>query len=153
MGYTSNTIIVLNLWFSMRMRYHTEPRHLALWKSRTYCFPLQITIFSTTAAHAKRTWDMRGSLRVEMIDFHTIIQSNGFSHLQYTVWMSSCAIRLPVPNRFRETWETFKARFSLNTLRPRNNGRHFADDIFKCIFLNENVWIPINIYWSSQGSN
>ena len=30
-----------------------------------------------------------------------------------------------------------------NTLRPRQNGRHFADDIFKCIFLNENVWIPI----------
>ena len=34
---------------------------------------------------------------------------------------------------------------SLNTLRPRQNGRHFADDIFKCIFLNENVWIPIKI--------
>ena len=32
---------------------------------------------------------------------------------------------------------------SVNTLRPRHNGRHFADDIFKCIFLNENVWIPI----------
>ena len=31
------------------------------------------------------------------------------------------------------------------TLRPRQNGRHFADDIFKCIFLNENVWIAINI--------
>ena len=30
----------------------------------------------------------------------------------------------------------------LNTLRPRQNGRHFAD-ILKCIFLNENVWIPI----------
>ena len=29
----------------------------------------------------------------------------------------------------------------VNTLRPRQNGRHFADDIFKCIFLNENVWI------------
>ena len=25
------------------------------------------------------------------------------------------------------------------------NGRHFADDILKCIFLNENVWIPIEI--------
>ena len=23
--------------------------------------------------------------------------------------------------------------------------RHFADDIFKCIFLNENVWIPVKI--------
>ena len=32
-----------------------------------------------------------------------------------------------------------------NTLRPRQNGFHFADDIFKCIFLNENVWIPIKI--------
>ena len=31
----------------------------------------------------------------------------------------------------------------LNTLRPRHKGRHFADDIFKCFFLNENVWIPI----------
>ena len=33
----------------------------------------------------------------------------------------------------------------LNTLRPRQNGRHFAVAIFKCIFLNENVWIPIEI--------
>ena len=33
----------------------------------------------------------------------------------------------------------------INTLRPRQNGRYFADDIFKCIFLNENVWIPIKI--------
>ena len=32
-----------------------------------------------------------------------------------------------------------------NTLMPRQNGRHFAGDIFKCIFLNENVWIPIKI--------
>ena len=30
-----------------------------------------------------------------------------------------------------------------NTLRPRQNGRHFPDDTFKCIFLNENVWIVI----------
>ena len=33
----------------------------------------------------------------------------------------------------------------LNTLRPRQDGRHFPDDIFKCIFLNENVLIPIKI--------
>ena len=33
----------------------------------------------------------------------------------------------------------------INTLRPRQNGRHFADDIFKCIFLNENTSISINI--------
>ena len=33
----------------------------------------------------------------------------------------------------------------VNTLRPRQNERLFADDILKCIFLNENVWIPIEI--------
>ena len=33
----------------------------------------------------------------------------------------------------------------LNTLRPRQSGRHFADDIFKCIFLNGNSSISINI--------
>ena len=32
-----------------------------------------------------------------------------------------------------------------NTLRPRQNGRHFAEDIFKCIFFNENAWILIKI--------
>ena len=34
---------------------------------------------------------------------------------------------------------------SFNILRPRQNGRHFAEDIFKRIFLNENIWIPIKI--------
>ena len=33
----------------------------------------------------------------------------------------------------------------LRTLRPRQNERHFTDDIFKCIFLNESVWILIKI--------
>ena len=32
-----------------------------------------------------------------------------------------------------------------NTLKQRKNGRHFADDISKCIFLNESVWISLEI--------
>ena len=35
--------------------------------------------------------------------------------------------------------------YDINSLRPRQNGRHFADDICKCIFLNENVRISIKI--------
>ena len=31
------------------------------------------------------------------------------------------------------------------TLRPRRNGQHIADDIFKRIFINENVWILFKI--------
>ena len=34
---------------------------------------------------------------------------------------------------------------SFNSLRPRPNRRHFADDIFKCIFENENEWISHRI--------
>ena len=33
----------------------------------------------------------------------------------------------------------------INTLKPRQNGRHFPDDNFKCTFLNENVSISIDI--------
>ena len=33
----------------------------------------------------------------------------------------------------------------LFTLRPRQNGRYFPDNIFEYIFLKENVWIPIKI--------
>ena len=35
--------------------------------------------------------------------------------------------------------------YVLNKLRPRRNRHHFADDIFKCIYLHENVWISIEI--------
>ena len=33
----------------------------------------------------------------------------------------------------------------INTLRPRQNGRHFADDTFNRIFVNENVRFSIKI--------
>ena len=36
----------------------------------------------------------------------------------------------------------------IDTLRPRQNGRHFADNIFRCILLNENVWILLTNHWS-----
>ena len=33
----------------------------------------------------------------------------------------------------------------INSLRPRKNGRHFADDTLKWFFQNENVWMLIKI--------
>ena len=35
--------------------------------------------------------------------------------------------------------------YNFNTLWPRRNEQHFADDIFKRIFFNENIWISIKI--------
>ena len=41
--------------------------------------------------------------------------------------------------------EKFCCTIKINTLRPRQDGCHLPDDIFKCIFLNENVRILIKI--------
>ena len=35
--------------------------------------------------------------------------------------------------------------YCVNTLRPRQNGRRFPDNIFKCISLDENVWISLQM--------
>ena len=43
-------------------------------------------------------------------------------------------------------WEFHHSKVTeFNTLTPRQDGRLFPDDIFKWIFLNENVWISIEI--------
>ena len=33
----------------------------------------------------------------------------------------------------------------IHTLKPGQDGRYFSDDIFKCIFINKNIWISIKI--------
>ena len=38
-------------------------------------------------------------------------------------------------------WLLMMSCQSVSSLGPRQDGRHFADDIFKCIFLNEHFWI------------
>ena len=38
-----------------------------------------------------------------------------------------------------------KMNMFVNTLMPRRNEQHFADDVFKRIFFYENVWISIKI--------
>ena len=41
----------------------------------------------------------------------------------------------------------YRGTFSVNTLRPRQDGRHFPDDIFKCIFLNEKIYFLLRFHW------
>ena len=43
------------------------------------------------------------------------------------------------------TYLHFVNMSKINKMRPRRNCRHFADDIFKCILLYENVWISQKI--------
>ena len=63
---------------------------------------------------------------------------NKLKYLQHLALMNSCSIFLKpeLTNWIR------------NTLKPTQKGRFFADDIFKHIFLNENVRILIEFHWS-----
>ena len=56
----------------------------------------------------------------------------------------NCAWDYPILHVFHGCMFMY-AISTLNTLRPRQNGRRFADDTFKRIFLNENVRISIKI--------
>ena len=77
------------------------------------------------------------------------------------VWKMYCAIVYFLTNMIKTNW-SFQYNIKIliemslqcwtihkhksadvNTLRPRQNVHHFAEDIFKCILLNENVWITI----------
>ena len=64
-----------------------------------------------------------------------------------TLEISMCRMNTPqwsTPNLPDLRWGFFRAKY-LNTLKSKQNSRHFPDDVFKCIFLNGNVWISIKI--------
>ena len=48
-------------------------------------------------------------------------------------------------NCFEKNSNTFPFYTLFNTWGMGKNGRHFADNIFKCIFFNENIWTLIKI--------
>ena len=54
---------------------------------------------------------------------------------QYIRWLS------PLINHKYERYTNAWKVIVVSLLRPKENDRHFPDDIFKCIFLYENVWI------------
>ena len=79
------------------------------------------------------------------LDVHkwTLSQNNCSS----TFWTKSCSLADQIycsyPIQMSHSSLLLWKPTYLNTLRPRQNDRHFPDDIFKRIFLNENVRILI----------
>ena len=63
----------------------------------------------------------------------------GVPHWPCRIWKT---FEIPVQGPYHDITGDI---FSFNTLRPRRNEQHFADDIFKRIFFNENGWISIKI--------
>ena len=66
-------------------------------------------------------------------------------HLSCTnpsIWSSMMTFQFQQGNR---NFYFYVYLLQINTLRSRQNGRHFVHDISECIFLKENRWISINI--------
>ena len=64
---------------------------------------------------------------------YVVVRYQTTTHYLYQCWP-----------RFMSPYGVTRPRW-VNSLRPKQKRRHLADDIFKYIFLNENVWIPIKI--------
>ena len=77
---------------------------------------------------------MRGSLSLAFYRWHRpfLAKYHYIIYNKWCQWMDS------------KTWID-PVLCLINTLRPRQLGRHFLDDIFKYIFLNDNLWILIKI--------
>ena len=62
-------------------------------------------------------------------------------------WDLFSRAQLSIDQNWFRSWVGMEQATShyLNSLRPRPNRRHFADDIFKRIFENENEWISPRI--------
>ena len=93
----------------------------------------------------------------DILTFVLVLISLFKFHRSYTQWFSKqkCSIATDngsVPNRRHiifwincDLVDCIIWSWWFNTLRPRRGGRHFAADIFKCIFLNKNIRISIEI--------
>ena len=66
---------------------------------------------------------------------------NVLNHTKHNTVQTACTFL----GRYCVVTTVVSGESDINTLRPRQNGRHIPDDIFKWIFLNENVLISINI--------
>ena len=70
----------------------------------------------------------------------------GMDSVQWILLRSGPSGILAAPQvRDSPIWIQPRGVFRINPLRPRQNARHFPDNIFKCIFLNENIQISIRI--------
>ena len=58
----------------------------------------------------------------------------------FVKWTPDNNLKKKKKKRSNDNWH-----FTFNTLRPRQNGRRFPDDIFKCIFIDENIWVSIKV--------
>ena len=100
--------------------------HIANWLAHTLCKGFIWNYKKLLSTALTFIWDPASTsmkLRMYQVSFFLPIQDFvlKFWNLHYFHLLERCIF------------------FFFNTLRPRQNGHHFADDSFKCIFMNEEI--------------
>ena len=107
------------------------------WVSRTINFPLTFWCYLDLFQFKDNLSKCKGSHykdKTVVMPFYLYKRNSYSDKMTYWYWESP---------RYKILVPTGNIRF--NSLRPRPNRRHFADDIFKCIFENEDEWISPKI--------
>ena len=79
-----------------------------------------------------------------MIVIHMIITLN-HDILIVFIFTSTDVVQCTNEWQWQDILSPYGCLSYINTLRTRQNGLHFADDIFNCIFMHENVWISLKV--------
>ena len=95
------------------------------------------------------TWPMNSGCCLPNVTYPTpspkisvnITKLGHFDHLQFQVHRNDDIAVLVSPTQGTTHDVESSTPDDLNSSPPRQNGCHFADDIFKCIFVNGNIWI------------
>ena len=82
---------------------------------------------------------------IVLVDFALFCQSYLTPNNFWEKWVNPPIMRESNTIHDKTYFMGYTVSNAINTLRPKQSGRYFADDIFKCIFLNENDWISLKI--------
>ena len=130
---------------------NTDSEMACLLKENTVWFTQYIQVCEVTSQNSGNISQFYQFSEYLWLNIHIIqgvtdsLSSNGNIHghsmcvLFSTGRCGPCDKRKPDKSPISLFW------MQLNTLRPRQNGCHFTEDIFKCIFLKVNVWNLIKI--------
>ena len=81
----------------------------------------------------------RALLHTAVLNIRTICHAQDPARSSKQLCFVCPPVRWSLPGPYFKTSREKSTKTVLNTLRPRQDGRNFADDIFKCIFLNKNI--------------
>ena len=143
-----------------QFQFHTQIAYKSTYMTHDLCYCYFIIIgtyirfnHTNSAIHVFGTlaqpFDFRQWLHVCAVKIDTSYFGDLFSTCQQVLGHPCSVIVLHYCIVSRDNllyWRMYNAEcLILNTLRLRQNSCHFADDIFKCILLKENVSVSINI--------